>query len=326
MGADGNALAAPTLSAKNDHCLIFSSLDLNIGSSAYHTIARMAAPPSSRLQSMLQAAAQSVQWTYSLFWQICPQQRILVWGDGYYNGAIKTRKTVQPMEVGAEEASLQRSQQLRDLYESLSAGETKQTARRPSAALSPEDLTESEWFYLMCVSFSFPPGTGLPGKAYARLQHVWLTGANESDSKTFSRAILAKVQEDLGFVQRVKSIFTDHHHPISLPPKPALSEHSTSNTDTSSDQQGETGRNTRSVPTQAETVTAEPSELMQLEMSEDIRLGSPDDGSNNMESDFQLISSGKLTGHHQSRADSLRAESAGRWVMVQDPLCSLLSQ
>ncbi|XP_057994296.1 transcription factor BHLH42 isoform X3 [Hevea brasiliensis] len=349
----------------------------------------MAAPPSSRLQSMLQAAAQSVQWTYSLFWQICPQQRILVWGDGYYNGAIKTRKTVQPMEVGAEEASLQRSQQLRDLYESLSAGETKQTARRPSAALSPEDLTESEWFYLMCVSFSFPPGTGLPGKAYARLQHVWLTGANESDSKTFSRAILAKtvvciplldgvvelgttekVQEDLGFVQRVKSIFTDHHHPISLPPKPALSEHSTSNTDTSSDQrphfqspipsiygatdpptndnqdddddddeeeedddeeeeersdsEGETGRNARSVPTQAETVTAEPSELMQLEMSEDIRLGSPDDGSNNMESDFQLISSGKLTGHHQSRADSLRAESAGRWVMVQDPLCSSL--
>jgi hypothetical protein len=33
----------------------------------------------------------------------------------------------------------------------------------------------------------------LPGKAYTRRQHVWLTGANEVDSKTFSRAILAKV-------------------------------------------------------------------------------------------------------------------------------------
>lgn len=86
--------------------------------------------------------------------------RILVWGDGYYNGAIKTRKTVQPMEVSAEEASLQRSQQLRELYESLSAGDTNPPARRPCAALSPEDLTESEWFYLMCVSFSFPPGVG----------------------------------------------------------------------------------------------------------------------------------------------------------------------
>ena len=33
----------------------------------------------------------------------------------------------------------------------------------------------------------------LPGKAYAKGQHVWLTGANEVDSRVFSRAILAKV-------------------------------------------------------------------------------------------------------------------------------------
>ncbi|XP_043724319.1 transcription factor BHLH42 isoform X3 [Telopea speciosissima] len=200
----------------------------------------MATLPGNRLQQMLQSAVQAVQWTYSLFWQVCPQQGILVWGDGYYNGPIKTRKTVQPMEVSAEEASLQRSEQLRELYESLSAGETNQPARRPCASLSPEDLTESEWFYLMCVSFSFPPGVGLPGKAFARQQHVWLTGANEADSKSFSRAILAKsariqtvvciplmdgivefgtterVQEDLGFIQRAKSFFLDqqnqHHH------------------------------------------------------------------------------------------------------------------
>ncbi|KDP21472.1 hypothetical protein JCGZ_21943 [Jatropha curcas] len=360
-----------------------------------------ATPPSSRLQSMLQAAVQSVQWTYSLFWQICPQQGILVWGDGYYNGAIKTRKTVQPMEVSAEEVSLQRSQQLRELYESLSAGETNQPARRPCAALSPEDLTESEWFYLMCVSFSFPPGVGLPGKAYSRRQHVWLTGANEIDSKTFSRAILAKsakiqtvvciplldgvvelgttdkIQEDIGLVQRVKSFFTEHHHhPPLPPPKPALSEHSTSNPTTSSDHprfnspsipaiygvadppttntnpddedeeeddddeeeedgsdsEAETGRNTRSIPTQviqnSQAVTeaaavAEPSELMQLEMSEDIRLGSPDDGSNNLDSDFNLIGSGNPA-DHQSRTDSFRAESARRWALLQDPLGSSL--
>lgn len=122
----------------------------------------MSAPSSnSQLQSMLQRSVQAVQWSYSLYWRFCPEQGILVWADGYYNGAIKTRKTVQPMEVSAEEASLQRSQQLKELYETLSAGETnQQTNRRPTAALSPEDLTESEWFYLMCVSFSFPPGIG----------------------------------------------------------------------------------------------------------------------------------------------------------------------
>ncbi|PIN25843.1 hypothetical protein CDL12_01395 [Handroanthus impetiginosus] len=119
-----------------------------------------AEPPKTRLQIMLQAAAQNVQWTYSLFWQLCPQQGNLVWSDGYYNGPIKTRKTVQPTEVTTEEATLQRSQQLRELYESLSAGDTSHQAQRPSASLSPEDLTESEWFYLMCGSFSFPPGVG----------------------------------------------------------------------------------------------------------------------------------------------------------------------
>lgn len=147
----------------------------------------MAAPRSTRLRSTLQAAAKSVQWTYSIFWQICPQQgyyysttdhisrviilplymytiylssvfRILTWGDGYYNGPIKTRKTVQPMEVSEEEASLERSQQLRELYGTLSAGETDQPPAR--ASLSPEDLNETEWFFLMCISFSFPPGDG----------------------------------------------------------------------------------------------------------------------------------------------------------------------
>ncbi|RZB85364.1 basic helix-loop-helix protein A-like [Glycine soja] len=338
----------------------------------------MAAPLGTSLQSMLQAAVQSVQWTYSLFWQLCPQQGILVWGDGYYNGAIKTRKTVQPMEVSAEEASLQRSQQLRELYESLSAGETNPPCRRPCAALSPEDLTESEWFYLMCVSFSFPPGVGLPGKAYARRQHLWLTGANEVDSKTFSRAILAKsariqtvvciplldgvvefgtmdkVQEDLSFIQHVETFFIDHLNP--LPPKPALSEHSTSNPASSSehipavmytvvdplaanpnlnddmdedieeeeeeeeeDEEPESGSEdkagygiARQTPTPA--MAAEPSELIQLEMPEDIRLGSPNDGSNNLDSDFHLLAVS------QGVNTAGQAESTRRWGLSQNPM------
>ncbi|KAG4981873.1 hypothetical protein JHK87_026622 [Glycine soja] len=333
----------------------------------------MAAPLGTSLQSMLQAAVQSVQWTYSLFWQLCPQQGILVWGDGYYNGAIKTRKTVQPMEVSAEEASLQRSQQLRELYESLSAGETNPPCRRPCAALSPEDLTESEWFYLMCVSFSFPPGVGLPGKAYARRQHLWLTGANEVDSKTFSRAILAKtvvciplldgvvefgtmdkVQEDLSFIQHVETFFIDHLNP--LPPKPALSEHSTSNPASSSehipavmytvvdplaanpnlnddmdedieeeeeeeeeDEELESGSEdkagygiARQTPTPA--MAAEPSELIQLEMPEDIRLGSPNDGSNNLDSDFHLLAVS------QGVNTAGQAESTRRWGLSQNPM------
>ncbi|PPD72192.1 hypothetical protein GOBAR_DD30913 [Gossypium barbadense] len=279
----------------------------------------MAAPPSSRLQKMLQAAVQSVQWTYSLFWQICPQQGILIWSDGYYNGAIKTRKTVQPMEVSTEEASLQRSQQLRELYDSLSSGDTNQPARRPSAALSPEDLTESEWFYLIwcCVLIYVH---GCVGYLERHMQGGNMYGL--------------QVQEDLGLVQHVKTFFNDGKAPNPPPPKPALSEHSTSNPAASSDY---TRFHSPSVPLvyaaadppvnadQGE-YNNEPSELMQLDMSEDIKLGSPDDASNNLDSDFNMLAvsqSGNPT-DNQRRAELFRDESNRRWQMLQEPSCGSL--
>ena len=68
--------------------------------------------------------------------------------------------------------------------------------------------------------------------------------------------------------------------------------------------------------------SAEPSELIQLEMSEGIRLGSPDDGSNNLDSDFHMLAVTQpgSSVDHQRRADSYRAESARRWPMLPDPL------
>ncbi|CAL9209398.1 unnamed protein product, partial [Musa hybrid cultivar] len=87
---------------------------------------------------------------------------------------------------------LQRSEQLRELYESLSAGDSNQQMRRPCASLSPEDLTHTEWYYLVCMSFTFTPGQGLPGKAFANNQHEWLSNAQFADSRIFSRSLLAK--------------------------------------------------------------------------------------------------------------------------------------
>nr|CAB3456075.1 unnamed protein product [Digitaria exilis] len=199
------------------------------------------------MAAALQAVAQGTGWTYSLLWRLCPLQgyaplgsrcfvflphlcvldrrfgsilcRALVWADGHYNGAIKTRKTtvVMPASGGAAEeeaaaAARSRSRQLRELYDSLAVeddgsggggGNNKDddapvmavvvARRRPgAAALAPEDLTETEWFYLMSASYCFPPGLGLPGEAFARRTHVWLCGANKVDSKVFSRAILAR--------------------------------------------------------------------------------------------------------------------------------------
>lgn len=155
-------------------------------------MAVMASANNSVIRKQLESVVQSIQWTYAIFWQLSNQQGVLEWSEGYYNGDIKTRKTVQPMELSNEELCLQRTLQLRELYESLSAGESNQPARRPCAALSPEDLTDTEWYYLVCMSYTFAPGVGLPGRTLANGRLIWLCQANEADSKVFPRALLAK--------------------------------------------------------------------------------------------------------------------------------------
>ncbi|OVA14033.1 Myc-type [Macleaya cordata] len=199
--------------------------------------------PENHLKQQLAVAVRSIQWSYAIFWTISTRnQGVLEWGAGYYNGDIKTRKTVQPMEFNANQLGLQRSEQLRELYESLSVGETNQQARRPSASLSPEDLSDAEWYYLVCMSFTFNPGQGLPGRALANGQHIWLCEAHCADSKVFIRSLLAKVgtvvcfpflggvvelgvtelvPEDLTLLQHVKTVFLEFK-------KPSCSDKSTS--------------------------------------------------------------------------------------------------
>ncbi|KAL1158262.1 hypothetical protein V6Z11_A08G211900 [Gossypium hirsutum] len=145
------------------------------------------------LKKQLALAVRNIQWSYAIFWSISTRQPgVLEWGDGYYNGDIKTRKTVQAVELNTDQLSLQRSEQLRQLYESLSAGESSPQAKRPSAALSPEDLTDTEWYYLVCMSFVFNIGQGLPGRTLSSGQPVWLCNAHCADSKVFGRSLLAK--------------------------------------------------------------------------------------------------------------------------------------
>lgn len=141
----------------------------------------------------LAVAVRSIQWSYAIFWSLSTTKKgVLEWSDGYYNGDIKTRKMVQVMDCHGDKLGLERSEQLRELYGSLLGGETEQQAKRPSAALSPEDLTDAEWYYLVCMSFVFNPGQSLPGRALATGQAIWLCDAHHADSKVFSRSLLAK--------------------------------------------------------------------------------------------------------------------------------------
>ncbi|GFS37133.1 basic helix-loop-helix (bHLH) DNA-binding superfamily protein [Actinidia rufa] len=187
------------------------------------------------LRKQLAVAVRSIQWSYAIIWSTSSSHPgVLEWGDGYYNGDIKTRKTVQAVEFNADQLGLlQRSEQLRELYESLAAGESSPQARRPSAALSPEDLTDREWYYLVCMSFVFNVGQGLPGRTLADGQLNWLCNAHYADSKIFTRSLLAKtvvcfpflggvielgvtevVLEDPGLIQHIKTSFLDIPYPI----------------------------------------------------------------------------------------------------------------
>lgn len=67
-------------------------------------------------------------------------------------------------------------------------------------------------------------------------------------------------------------------------------------------------------PEMEDVTRAEPSELMQLELPEDIRVGSPNDGSNNLDSDFHLLAvsqGGNAAG---------QAESSVRWGPSEEAL------
>ncbi|KAF2282592.1 hypothetical protein GH714_043221 [Hevea brasiliensis] len=119
----------------------------------------------------LAVAVRSIQWSYAIFWSLSTWQKgVLEWVDGYYNGDIKTRKTVQAMELKNDKIELQ-SEQLRELYKSLHEGEIDQQAKRPSAALSPEDLSDAE-----C----------LPGRALANKETIWLCNAQYADSNSLA--------------------------------------------------------------------------------------------------------------------------------------------
>nr|WIE96204.1 basic helix-loop-helix transcription factor [Loropetalum chinense var. rubrum] len=188
------------------------------------------------LRKQLAVAVRSIQWSYAIFWSVSTRQPgVLEWGDGYYNGDIKTRKTVQAVELNADQLGLQRSEQLRELYESLADGESNPQAKRPSAALSQKiSQTRSGITWFACRSFSILA----KGRTLANGQPIWLCNAHNADSKGFSRSLLAKsasiktvvcfpflggvielgvtelVLEDPGLIQHIKTSFLEIPYPI----------------------------------------------------------------------------------------------------------------
>ncbi|XP_020206974.1 transcription factor MYC2 [Cajanus cajan] len=135
-----------------------------------------------RLQTLIEGARES--WTYAIFWQssydYSSGASLLGWGDGYYKGEEDKGKGKAPKTTSLAEQD-HRKKVLRELNSLISG---------PSA--SPDDLdeevTDTEWFFLVSMTQSFVNGTGLPGQAFFNSSPVWVAGADRLSESACERA------------------------------------------------------------------------------------------------------------------------------------------
>lgn len=139
-----------------------------------------------RLHALIEGARES--WTYAIFWQSSVVDysgpSVLGWGDGYYKGEEIIGKR-QTASCPAEQAH--RKKVLRELNSLISG---PQTAAVDDAV--DEEVTDSEWFFLISMTQSFVNGSGLPGQALYSSSPVWVTGTERLAASHCDRAVQAQ--------------------------------------------------------------------------------------------------------------------------------------
>ncbi|KAL3006208.1 hypothetical protein AAZX31_08G264000 [Glycine max] len=137
-----------------------------------------------RLQTLIEGACES--WTYAIFWQssydYSSGTSLLGWGDGYYKGEEDKDKvkTKAPKTRSSAEQD-HRKKVLRELNSLISG---------PSASADDidEEVTDTEWFFLVSMTQSFVNGSGLPGQAFFNSSPVWVAGPERLSESACERA------------------------------------------------------------------------------------------------------------------------------------------
>nr|GME00043.1 transcription factor MYC2-like [Ipomoea batatas] len=137
-----------------------------------------------RLQTLIDGAQES--WTYAIFWQSSVDdfaaQAFLGWGDGYYKGeedkAKRSKKGSSPASIAEQQ---HRKKVLRELNSLISGPASTDDA-------VDEEVTDTEWFFLVSMTQSFMTGSGLPGQAFYTSNPVWLAGPERLASSVCERA------------------------------------------------------------------------------------------------------------------------------------------
>ncbi|KAG7616406.1 Transcription factor MYC4 [Arabidopsis thaliana] len=143
-----------------------------------------------RLQALIEGANEN--WTYAVFWQSSHDFAgednhnnntvLLGWGDGYYKGEEeKSRKKKSNPASAAEQEH--RKRVIRELNSLISGG-----VGGGGDEAGDEEVTDTEWFFLVSMTQSFVNGTGLPGQAFSNSDTIWLSGSNALAGSNCERA------------------------------------------------------------------------------------------------------------------------------------------
>ncbi|XP_028754622.1 transcription factor MYC4 [Neltuma alba] len=136
-----------------------------------------------RLQALIEKASES--WTYAIFWQSsCDHSgaSVLGWGDGYYKGEEEKGKGKAKTTASSAAEQEHRKKVLRELNSLISGSSSS-----PDDAVD-EEVTDTEWFFLVSMTQSFYNGGGLPGQAFLSSSPVWVAGSDRLVASTCERA------------------------------------------------------------------------------------------------------------------------------------------
>ncbi|PPD79354.1 hypothetical protein GOBAR_DD23710 [Gossypium barbadense] len=136
-----------------------------------------------RLQALIEGARDC--WTYAIFWQSSYDYSgatVLGWGDGYYKGEEDKGKGESKACSSSVAEQEHRKKVLRELNSLISGS----TATADDAV--DEEVTDTEWFFLVSMTQSFVTGSGLPGQALYNSSPVWVAGSDRLASSMCERA------------------------------------------------------------------------------------------------------------------------------------------
>ncbi|CAN8290278.1 unnamed protein product [Cochlearia groenlandica] len=140
-----------------------------------------------RLQALIEGTNEG--WTYAIFWQPSYDfsgASVLGWGDGYYKGEEDKGKPRQksnhpPFSTPADQEY--RKKVLRELNSLIAGGGVC-----PADDAVDEEVTDTEWFFLVSMTQSFACGAGVAGKAFATGNTVWVSGSDQLTGSGCERA------------------------------------------------------------------------------------------------------------------------------------------